>query len=346
MAASSSLDAFAPQHLANTLWALAQLQHQPPRPWMQQLLLASLQQMQHFTPVDYTQMLSGLSQLSFTPSPLWLSSFWSRSGQCLTSGCAFEAQQLHALSLAAVKLELHPPAKWVEAASAAVERGLAGFGSQQLLEVLQALQQLWQASAAVPASAAGAVGVGSKSSRSEQGVSSSMVPVRAAFERSGSRVLLLSNSDRSSSGSNSSAKQPLRARYGAPGVLRLYRQLSPATSTSSSSSSWRPADSAMGNGDGPVQFPHSSPHSSSTTTQGYDRRQQQHVVQYMLQPEAVGLQLGPLRVDEAYSMACLVLLMPPHLASRVEHWPQLLAASRAQQQQQVQEEGAVLQIAA
>jgi hypothetical protein len=35
---------------------------------------------------------------------------------------------------------------------------------------------------------------------------------------------------------------------------------------------------------------------------------------------------------DAYSMACLVLLMPQDVRSRVAHWPRLLAEARTQRE--------------
>jgi hypothetical protein len=264
MSASTHLADFNPQELSNTLWALSQMQHTPSKPWMQQLLLASLQQMSSFVAADLTQTLCGLSKLGYSPSPLWFSIFWLKSGQSLAQS-NFSAAELHALLLAAVKLEAQPPQKWVQVAAGAVERGLAGFGSQQLLEMLRALQQLAQAgdrstAAVAPAAAANAavVFVGSSSSSSggvvsvgdssrvpaAKWLSSCIVPIssssgssRGSFRGSclqwqlqqseeGTDLLSMANSASSndSNSSSSSGGRVLKVKY-PPGLVRLRRQV-------------------------------------------------------------------------------------------------------------------------
>lgn len=311
IAAASSLEHFTPQHLSNTLWALARLQHNAPKPWLQQLLLASLQQMHAFRPVDYTQMLGALAQVGFSPSPLWFSSFWSKSGQSLTQS-NFSAAQLHSLLLSVVKLEAQPPQRWLQAAAGAVERGLAGFGSQQLLEVLQALQTLWQASGAPPAAAGATAGAGASSSSNGVGQwASSIVPISSSSSMGhlGLKLHRLLTPPPSNS-SNSSSKC-------APGAVRLYRQLI-ATNR------------VVVDGQGlirPVWPPAAAAHAfipGSSSSKGGGSGWQQ--------------QLSSAYADEAYSLACLVLLMPPQLRSRVEHWPQQLAADRALQLQLQQQQ--------
>jgi hypothetical protein len=307
IAAASSLEQFTPQHLSNTVWALAQLQHNPPKPWLQQLLLASLQQMQEFKPLDYIQMLGGLVQLGFSPSPLWFSSFWSKSGQSLTQS-NFSAAELHSLLLAVVKLDAQPPQRWLQAAAGAVERSLAGFGSQQLLEVLQALQTLWQASSAPPADAGATAAAGAVGSSDGVGQwSSSNVPLSSSSSSTGHVGLKLRRLLMSSPSSSSSSSKC------APGAVRLYRQLIATNRLV-----------VDGQGLARPLWPHATaahvfiPGSSSSSSAGRSGWQQQ---------------LSSAYADEAYSMACLVLLMTPQLRSRVERWPQQLAADRAQQLQ-------------
>jgi hypothetical protein len=317
IAAASSLEQFTPQHLSTTVWALAQLQHNPPKPWLQQLLLASLQQMQDFKPVDYDQMLSGFAQLGFNPSPLWFSSFWSKSGKCLTQS-NFTAAELHSLLLAVVKLEAQPPQIWLQAAAGAVERGLAGFGSQQLLEVLQALQTLWQASSAPPAAAAAAAGAGALASSNGVGQwTSSIVPISSSSSTCNHglklRRLLLSTSTSSSS-------------QCAPGAVRLYRQLIMTNRMVVDGQGlirpvWPPAAAAH-------VF---TPGSSSSSSSGNGSSSNRGSTFGSASRSGWQQQLSSAYADEAYSMACLVLLMTPQLRSRVERWPQRLAADRAQQ---------------
>jgi len=377
MAASAILDDFTAQQLSNTLWALAQLQHNPPKPWLQQLLLASLQQMQRFRPADYAQLLWALCKLGFSPSPLWLSSFWAKSGQSLTKS-KFTAAELHALLLAVTRLETQPPQKWITAAAAAVEGALAGFGSQQLLEVLQALQQLWQARTAAAAAAGAAAGSAQHISR-VQGLSvdtsvssavlwaSSVVPIGShgtglvSSELEGpSWHTTSSNRCMPEFGSASSSRSSKLLRVGccAPGTIRLYRQLAPTRFRGTFTPTGNPLNR-------PVWPPsgHGSNHSSSsglaaaahvakTAAAWQHEQQQQHVMARHLQGGLQGLQLpggwqqlgqgvsgappATVCADEAYGLACLVLLMPPQLRSKLEHWPQLLAADRLQQQQQQQ----------
>lgn len=336
MAASQCLEQFSPQQLSNTLWALAQLQHSPPKHWTQQLLLVSLQQMSAFKPADYAQTLSGLARLGFSPSPLWLNSFWSKSGQCLTGSAAaaeFTAAELHALLLAVVTLDVQPPQKWVQAAAAAVERGLAGFGSQQLLEVLQTLQQLWQASSGgsvdAPAAAVadGVAAEGANSSGMAVRWSSSLVPISSQPAR-GALQLQSHAGDASSSSSRHHSRKVLAARYPHnPGVVRLYRQLC-------ASQRVVPAGRGLVR---PVWPPlvHSSNQLHAHAGKPILLLQQQQGSESQVGVGAVIQQQQQLGfasssyADEAYSLACLVLLMPPDMRSWLEHWPQRLAGQRA-----------------
>lgn len=284
MAASSSLEQFTPQQLSTTLWALAQLQHHPPKPWLQQLLLSALQQMSIFKPIDFAQMLWGLSRLGFSPSPLWLSSFWSKSGQSLTES-NFRAAELRMLLLAAASLDSQPPQKWVQAAAGAVERGLTGFKSSQLLEVLQALQQLWQASSSTPTVLA--------APRSSNSSSSEWA----------SAVVLGGND--SSSGSSSSRC--------APGVLRLYRHLLDTTRVAVSGQRlMRPVWPPVPASNGTLMYANSSSLGSSADSGRLPQLQQLSTVSC---------------AEDAYGLACLVVLMPQQLRARVEHWPQVLASA-------------------
>lgn len=282
MAASSSLEHFTAQQLSNTLWALAQLQHHPPKPWLQQLLLAALQQMSVFKPIDFAQMLWGLSKLGFSPSPLWLSSFWSKCGHSLTES-NFRAAELRMLLLAAANLDMQPPQKWVQAAAGGVERGLTGFKSSQLLEVLQALQQLWQAS-------------------STPALSSSSSECPSAF--------VIGGNDSSSSGSGSGRC--------APGVLRLYRHVLDTTRVAVPGQRlMRPVWPPLPASNGTLMCASSSSGGSSDSG----------MPQQLQQLSTVSC------AEDAYSLACLVVLMPQQLRARVEHWPQVLAGDGGQRLQ-------------
>lgn len=285
MAASSSLEQFTAQQLSNTLWALAQLQHHPPKPWLQQLLLAALQQMSVFKPIDFAQMLWGLSKLGFSPSPLWLSSFWSKSGRSLTES-NFGAAELRMLLLAAASVDMQPPQKWVQAAAGGVERGLTGFKSSQLLEVLQALQQLWQASSSTPALSS----------------SSSQWP----------RAFVTGGNDSSSSGSGRCA----------PGVLRLYRHVLDTTRVAVPGQRlmrpvWPPLPASNG----------TRMYASSSSGGGGGSADSGMPQQLQRQLSTVSC------AEDAYSLACLMVLMPQQLRARVEHWPQVLAGDWGQRLQ-------------
>lgn len=360
MAASSRLDQFNPQELSNTLWALAQLQHTPSKPWMQQLLLASLQQMSSFLAADFTQTLGGLSKLGYNPSPLWLSSFWSKSGQSLI-GSNFSAAELHTLLLAAVKLEVQPPQRWVQVAAGAVERGLAGFGSQQLLEVLRALQQLAQAgdnTAAAAAAAAASAGV--KHAVVFVGSSSSGMVAAGGSSRVSSCIVRISSSSRGGvrvsslqwqlqqlqqgadlppghSANSSSSSKVLKVKH-PPGLVRLRRQVYHSRATVAGKSLLRPvwpptSHHSISAAAAAFTSHHSSSGSifGSLSCAGSEGSMSTIAAQQQQQLQLWGSTSSTSSTaDEMYSLACLVQLMPQQRRVRLERWPQWLAAERAQ----------------
>jgi hypothetical protein len=330
MTAASRLKQFSPQELSITVWALAKLQHNPPKPWMQQLLLASLQQMDRFIPADYTQTLWALAELQYNPSPLWCASFWSKSGQSLTQS-NFSAGELHALLLAAAKLEAQPRHNWVQAAAGAVERGLAGFSSQQLLEVLLVLQKLSTGSSASAAAVPTASSVGAISTRGTSAVwSSSIVPFssRAGLQQP-QRLLLRPRARGPAAGSSGSSRSKSRmgvsTSRSCPGVMRLYRQLLVSERVVPAGAGlvrpvWPPSTNLL------LRTDSSSSRSSDSTG-----------ISSSSSSRSIGLQqqqqgLAGASADDAFGLACLVMLMPDQLRSRVEHFPRLLVAERALQQ--------------
>lgn len=232
-----------------------------------QMLSCSLMQLHLFQPSHFSNILWALSKLGSVPSPLWLNTFWSTSGQTMTR---FRPAELTATVSAVVKLELTPPVEWVRQLTKAVDQNLAAFDSKRLLHVLQVVQQLQARHVNLHpkiqpnSSSIGVLQYGNSNGGRGYIYSSSIVPFGRLQLQPDSRAV--------------------------NGKKRLVYNIA---------------------GRSPESQLQSAP---------VDTAQQASTVD--------ALQQLDLFASEAYSMACLVTLMPDWLQHRVAHWPKQLAAER------------------
>jgi hypothetical protein len=246
----------------------------------------------------------GLAELDTTPSPLWLSAFWARSGQTLDK-CS--AAQIVDTAAAVAKLRLQPPGMWLRALTAAVNSNLGQFESGSLLEVLTALQKLQAGRRANNSSRRAGIGTGSSSSSCSS--SSSIVPfARRQVQQWPQGV----GSEHDSYISSSSR------RSGPAQVVVLRSTVAHQTQQQHDREAGRQLEAMFG-------FNSSSSSSSSSTGLARSLRHQQSAVASLQELDAAAA--------EAYSMACLVVLMPDWLQSKVAQWPKHMAAERAALQQ-------------
>lgn len=329
MAAGPKLPLFSPEHLSMALWSLATLQHQPAQPFLVQLLSAALPQLSSFKPSHFSHTVWALSKLDVIPSPLWLSTFWSNSGPTLTR---FAAKELVTTASAVAKLQLQPPAAWLQGLAAAVHQNMGQFDSGSLLEVLQAVQKL---QARQPGSSIGSsVGQAGSSRSGRYTRNSSIVPFDRQelqqLQQAVRFVSIRSSSFRSSSSSRRNSSS-------------LARQGSSSSSDGGSSGSellsvtstaWqRPRQLQLEEGVEDCSSVEAMFGISSSTAGSrlYSQQRQQDL------SAAAVLQQLDASAAEAYSMACLVVLMPDWLQRKVAHWPRQLAAEREASQQQQQQ---------
>jgi hypothetical protein len=212
------------------------------------------------------------------------------------------AEQLLTTAAAVAKLRLRPPGMWLRALTAAVNANLGQFESGGLLEVLAALQKLQRSSS-----------------------SSSIVPFgrRQLQDRpqAGGRLINYTTTSSSSNG-----------RYVASGSSRmvlLRGGVAHPAGSSAAAQSQQQQQQAQENRDAGQQLQAMFGYSSSSSSVSSWQQQQQSTVASLQELDAAAA--------EAYSMACLVVLMPEWLQSKLSHWPKHMAAERAASQQQQQQ---------
>jgi hypothetical protein len=302
VAAGPQLPHFPAKQLATTVWALGTLHHTPPRPWLLQLLSCTYQQLPCLNPGQISQVIWGLAELDTTPSPLWLSAFWARSGQILDK-CS--AAQIVDTAAAVAKLRLQPPGMWLRALTAAVNSNLGQFESGSLLEVLTAVQKL-QAGRRANSSSRRA------GSAADNGSSSSIVPFAPRQVQQWPQGVGIEGDDYVSS--SSSRAGPAQVVVLRSAVARQQQQ-----QHDQNREAGRQLEAMFG-----------FDSSSSSTGLARSLRHQQSAVASLRELDAAAA--------EAYSMACLVVLMPDWLQSKVAQWPKHMAAERAALQQQQQKQ--------
>jgi hypothetical protein len=210
---------------------------------------------------------------------------------------------------------------WLRALTAAVNSNLGQFESGSLLEVLTALQKL-QAGRRTDSSSIRRAGLAAAGLSGSGSSSSSIVPfvrrqVQQAPQSSGSQV--------GGNVSSSSSSGRVRPAGFTTQVIELRNPLARQRQQQQQRISQHDREAEL-------QLEGMFGMDSSSSGFAPSLRQQQSAAATLQELDAAAA--------EAYSMACLVVLMPGWLQSKVAQWPKHMAADRAalQQQQQQQRE--------
>jgi hypothetical protein len=221
------------------------------------------------------------------------------------------AAQIVDTAAAVAKLRLQPPGMWLRALTAAVNSNLGQFESGSLLEVLTALQKLQAGRRANGSSSSSSRRAGIAADKVGSSSSSSIVPFARRQVQQWSDDM--SSEDGSYVSSSSSRAWPAH-------VVVLRSTVAREQQQQHDREAGRQLESMFG-------------FHSSSSSPGVARslRHQQSAVASLQELDAAAA--------EAYSMACLVVLMPDWLQSKVAQWPKHMAAERAALQQQQQQCG-------
>jgi hypothetical protein len=315
------LPRFKPREAANTLWALATLDHRPTAAWMDQLLAVTRgPRLVTFQPRELTSVIWSLAKLNYHPGDAWVAGFLAASRPRLPG---FQAAELAATARALCKLGAAPSAEWVEALAAAVEAQFGSFDAAGALAALAALRS-FSAAAAVAGEGAAVMrrpaAVGGDSEAATAFVHDPALP-RVVVVVGGEWTL-----DRSSGSS------------GDDWAMALIEDGSSSDAGSSSSSS-NGSSSSSSRSSLSVQEA-SSPRSMLLRRLQHGQQPQQAPVMqrsdgarelaaaHAQASSTLSVTWVESFVAEVHGMAALMSLMPDWLRARMRRWPQAWAAQR------------------
>ena len=130
---------FTGRQLSGILWSCASRQLQPPRPWLQQLWLTSIDQLPRWSTQQLSKAAWALTNLQVQPPKPWVSAFLAAAepqlGEC-------EPRQLGFIIRAVARMGWEPGRRWVALAGKAVAEVLPECNSQDVAVILCGLAVL------------------------------------------------------------------------------------------------------------------------------------------------------------------------------------------------------------
>lgn len=143
------------QELANLLWALATMDHQPPAAWLADVVAETGSRLHRFSPQELTNTAWALVQLRARPSDAWLSSFCAAAHSRLG---VFEPADVSMALWALAALQHEPPAALLDALAARAALLAARLEERHVASMLWALAELRGVSSGGTDGAAAALG--------------------------------------------------------------------------------------------------------------------------------------------------------------------------------------------
>ena len=128
-----------PASLADLVWSVAKLQHNPGEAWLHTFASTSLPLLDSFTPHQLAQVVWAFARLPYQPSTAWMDGFLEVVRIKLQ---AFDSKSVSLTAWALATLKVQPTARWLFAFERQAERTLSTLAASELACTLWALSEL------------------------------------------------------------------------------------------------------------------------------------------------------------------------------------------------------------
>jgi hypothetical protein len=136
---TSALAACCPASLADLVWSIAKLQHNPGGLWLDMLAATSQPLLSSFTPHQLAQIIWAFARLPYQPGQPWMDSFLEAVREKLHE---FDSKSVSLTAWGLATLKASPNARWLFAFERQCERTLSTLAAAELACTLWALSEL------------------------------------------------------------------------------------------------------------------------------------------------------------------------------------------------------------